>query len=217
MIESPEETDEIETGVLIVGTEHDHRRLLARLRDVMAGLGTGQQRLDKIVRLIATEMKAEVCSCYLMRSGDMLELFSTVGLNETAVHKTRLRVGEGVVGDIAARARSLADERASIDAAAAAAAQANSQASEVAIAANRERLDSLRAAALTSRRYYAARDREPAVPLPMPPVAEVVRAVVAEAGGGWCRRGRRRWLCALQAVDAVEQVVCGRHDGAGDS
>ncbi len=86
----------------------DHRRLLARLRDVMAGLGTGQQRLDKIVRLIATEMKADVCSCYLMRSGDMLELFSTIGLNQTAVHKTRLRVGEGVVGDIAARARSIA-------------------------------------------------------------------------------------------------------------
>ncbi|MEI8395141.1 MAG: phosphoenolpyruvate--protein phosphotransferase [Rhodospirillaceae bacterium] len=74
----------------------------------MAGLGTGQQRLDKIVRLIATEMKADVCSCYLMRSGDMLELFSTIGLNQTAVHKTRLRVGEGVVGDIAARARSIA-------------------------------------------------------------------------------------------------------------
>ena len=86
----------------------DHRRLLARLRDVMAGLGTGQQRLDKIIRLIAAEMKADVCSCYLMRSGDMLELFSTVGLKETAVNKTRLRVGEGVVGDIAARARSIA-------------------------------------------------------------------------------------------------------------
>ncbi|MEI6985831.1 MAG: phosphoenolpyruvate--protein phosphotransferase [Rhodospirillaceae bacterium] len=74
----------------------------------MAGLGTGQQRLDKIVCLIATEMKAEVCSCYIMRSGDMLELFSTVGLNPSAVHKTRLRVGEGVVGDIAARARATA-------------------------------------------------------------------------------------------------------------
>ncbi len=87
---------------------NDHRRLLALLRDVMAGLGTGQQRLDKIVRLIAAEMKADVCSCYIMRAGDMLELFSTVGLNQAAVHKTRLRVGEGVVGDIAGRARSIA-------------------------------------------------------------------------------------------------------------
>jgi phosphotransferase system enzyme I (PtsP) len=88
--------------------ENNHRRLLALLRDVMAGLGTGQQRLDKIVRLIAAEMKADVCSCYIMRSGDMLELFATVGLNQAAVHKTRLRVGEGVVGDIAGRARSIA-------------------------------------------------------------------------------------------------------------
>ncbi len=90
------------------GHGNNHRRLLALLRDVMAGLGTGQQRLDKIVRLIAAEMKADVCSCYIMRSGDMLELFATIGLNQTAVHKTRLRVGEGVVGDIAGRARSIA-------------------------------------------------------------------------------------------------------------
>lgn len=90
------------------GHGNNHRRLLALLRDVMAGLGTGQQRLDKIVRLIAAEMRADVCSCYIMRSGDMLELFATIGLNQTAVHKTRLRVGEGVVGDIAGRARSIA-------------------------------------------------------------------------------------------------------------
>ncbi len=84
------------------------RRLLSRLRDLMAGSGTAQERLDKIVRLIATEMVAEVCSCYLMRAGEVLELFATVGLNPEAVHKTRLRIGEGIVGEIAAHARSLA-------------------------------------------------------------------------------------------------------------
>jgi phosphotransferase system enzyme I (PtsP) len=84
------------------------RRLLARLRDLMAGSGTAQDRLDKIVRLIAAEMVAEVCSCYLVRAGDILELFATVGLNPEAVHRTRLRIGEGIVGDIAAHARSLA-------------------------------------------------------------------------------------------------------------
>ena len=45
------------------------RRLLSRLRDLMAGSGTAQERLDKIVSLIAAEMVAEVCSCYLMRAG----------------------------------------------------------------------------------------------------------------------------------------------------
>lgn len=84
------------------------RRLLARLRDVMAGSGTAQSRLDKIVTLIAAEMVAEVCSCYVMRPGEVLELFATVGLNPEAVHRTRLRVGEGLVGDIAASARPLA-------------------------------------------------------------------------------------------------------------
>ncbi len=84
------------------------RRLLGRLRDVMAGGGTAQDRLNKVVKLIAVDMVAEVCSCYVMRAGEVLELFATEGLLPEAVHKTRLRVGEGLVGDIAAHARSLA-------------------------------------------------------------------------------------------------------------
>ena len=84
------------------------RRLLARLRDVMASEDSAQSRLDKIVTLIAADMVAEVCSCYLMRAGEVLELFATEGLRQTAVHQTRLRVGEGLVGDIAAHARALA-------------------------------------------------------------------------------------------------------------
>jgi len=84
------------------------RRLLTRLRDVMAGSGSAQSRLDKIVTLIAAETGADVCSCYVMRAGEVLELFATRGLNQSAVHKTRLRVGEGLVGDIAAHARPVA-------------------------------------------------------------------------------------------------------------
>ena len=89
------------------------RRLLRRLRDVMAGRGGAQDKLDRVVRLIAADMVAEVCSCYLMRAGDVLELFATEGLNPGAVHETRLGPGEGLVGRIAARARplSLADAR----------------------------------------------------------------------------------------------------------
>ena len=78
------------------GTGSSHfgsRRLLARLRDVMAGSGSPQARLDKIVTLIAAEMVAEVCSCYLMRAGEVLELFATIGLAPEAVHRTRMRVG----------------------------------------------------------------------------------------------------------------------------
>ena len=83
------------------------RQLLKRLRDVMAGEGSGQERLDRIVRSIAQGLVAEVCSCYLVRGG-MLELFATEGLKPEAVHQTRLAVGEGLVGDIAAHARPLA-------------------------------------------------------------------------------------------------------------
>ena len=84
------------------------RRLLRRLRDTMAGPGAAQARLDRIVGLIAGELVAEVCSVYVRRAGDTLELFATEGLRADAVHRTRLRVGEGLVGEIAARARPLA-------------------------------------------------------------------------------------------------------------
>jgi phosphotransferase system enzyme I (PtsP) len=84
------------------------RLLLRRLRDVMAGGGGAQQRLDRIVQIIAADMVAEVCSTYIMRAGEVLELFATKGLKPEAVRKTRLRVGEGLVGDIAQHARPLA-------------------------------------------------------------------------------------------------------------
>ena len=84
------------------------RRLLRRLRAIMAGSGGAQERLDRIVRVVAAEMVAEVCSAYVMRAGEVLELFATEGLRPEAVHRTRLRVGEGLVGGIAASARPLA-------------------------------------------------------------------------------------------------------------
>ena len=83
------------------------RVLLRRLREVMAERETAQKRLDKIVILIAANVVAEVCSIYVMRQGQVLELFATEGLKPEAVHKSRLRVGEGLVGTIAATAQSL--------------------------------------------------------------------------------------------------------------
>ena len=88
------------------------RRLLARIREIMAGTSAPDARLDRIVRLVAAEMVAEVCSCYVRRAGDYLELFATVGLNPRAVHQTKLRIGEGLVGEIAATGRPLATSNA---------------------------------------------------------------------------------------------------------
>ncbi len=84
------------------------RRLLSRLREVMAGGGSAQDRLNRTVKIIAADMVAEVCSVYLLRAGEVLELFATEGLKAEAVHQTRLRLGEGLVGDIAAHSHPLA-------------------------------------------------------------------------------------------------------------
>ncbi|WP_407932732.1 phosphoenolpyruvate--protein phosphotransferase [Brevundimonas vitis] len=71
----------------------------------MAGGGPAQERLDTVVRTIAQSMVAEVCSIYLRRGSGELELFATQGLNPQAVHATRLRPGEGLVGEVARMAQ----------------------------------------------------------------------------------------------------------------
>ncbi|MGV9008368.1 phosphoenolpyruvate--protein phosphotransferase [Brevundimonas sp.] len=71
----------------------------------MAGAAPAQERLDDVVRTIAQSMVAEVCSIYLRRSSGELELFATQGLAPEAVHNTRLRPGEGLVGEVARTAQ----------------------------------------------------------------------------------------------------------------
>ncbi|MCX8226105.1 MAG: phosphoenolpyruvate--protein phosphotransferase [Sulfitobacter sp.] len=85
------------------GFETESRKLLGRLRDAMAGDDAGQARLDKITHLIATSMGCEVCSIYLFRDQDTLELCATEGLKADAVHETRMKLGEGLVGRVAKR------------------------------------------------------------------------------------------------------------------
>ncbi|MCM2560646.1 phosphoenolpyruvate--protein phosphotransferase [Lutimaribacter sp. EGI FJ00015] len=82
-------------------TETESRKLLRRLRDTMAEEAAGQERLDKITHLIADSMGTEVCSVYLFRDEETLELCATEGLNPQAVHETRMRLGEGLVGRVA--------------------------------------------------------------------------------------------------------------------
>ncbi len=83
------------------------RVLLRRLREVMAEPVSAQERLDKIVVLIAANMVAEVCSVYVLRVDGSLELYATEGLNREAIHLTVLRSDEGLVGLVAREAKSV--------------------------------------------------------------------------------------------------------------
>ncbi|GIT92874.1 phosphoenolpyruvate--protein phosphotransferase [Jannaschia pagri] len=87
--------------------ESESRKLLRRLQGVMADADAGQERLDRIVDLVATSMGTEVCSIYLLRDVETLELCATFGLNAAAVHVTRMRVGEGLVGQVARTRRAV--------------------------------------------------------------------------------------------------------------
>src|SRR5690606_27037349 len=82
-------------------TESESRKLLRRLRDTLAAPGDGQARLNGITHHIADSMRSQVCSIYLFRDPETLELCATEGLRPQAVHKTRLRLGEGLVGRVA--------------------------------------------------------------------------------------------------------------------
>lgn len=83
------------------------RSLLKQIREAMAGDTPAQAKLNMVVRIIAGSMVAEVCSIYLRRAGGELELFATEGLSPDAVHVTRLKSGEGLVGEIVRQGRPL--------------------------------------------------------------------------------------------------------------
>src|SRR6476661_218617 len=82
------------------------RQILTRLHEVMASRSQPQRKLDQVVEIIGESLDSEVCSIYLLREG-ALELFATRGLNPEAVHVTRLGIGEGLVGTIAANVEML--------------------------------------------------------------------------------------------------------------
>ncbi len=79
------------------------RHLMTGVRDIMAGTKTAAKKLDDIVLLVAKTLRTDVCSCFVLRAGDLLELFSATGLRADIL-KSRVHVGEGLVGDIAAHA-----------------------------------------------------------------------------------------------------------------
>src|ERR1700749_77668 len=83
------------------------RVLLRRLREVMAEPVSAQERLDKIVVLIAANMVAEVCSVYVLGVDSTLELYATEGLNRDAVHRTVLGSDEGLVGLVSSEANAI--------------------------------------------------------------------------------------------------------------
>jgi len=91
----------------------DPRRLLTRMRELMAVQENAQERLDHLTDMIAEEAGWDVCSIYLSRKSSSLELCATHGLKSESVHKVRLKPGEGLVGLVARNARPLTTSSAS--------------------------------------------------------------------------------------------------------
>ncbi|MDB2438615.1 phosphoenolpyruvate--protein phosphotransferase [Hellea sp.] len=82
-------------------------KLMQAIREAMAGTDSVQGRLDDFVQVISNAMRVKVASIYLLRPGEDLELSATQGLKKSAVHITRMKPGEGLVGHVALTARPL--------------------------------------------------------------------------------------------------------------
>ncbi len=82
------------------------REILTRLHEVMAARTGAQAKLNQVVGIIGAALASEVCSIYLLRDG-VLELYATQGLKQEAVHVTKLALGEGLVGTIAANVETM--------------------------------------------------------------------------------------------------------------
>jgi len=77
------------------------RDMLRKIRDVMATGTDSSERLNQLVHVIANHLNAKVCSIYLRRPDDSMELWATRGLAAEAIHHTKLAPHEGLVGEVA--------------------------------------------------------------------------------------------------------------------
>lgn len=81
-------------------------KLLGRVRQLLQKGRDPQKDLDQMVQAIASSLRADVCSLYLLRE-EKFELYASKGLKNEAIHKLRLNKKEGLVGYVARSARAL--------------------------------------------------------------------------------------------------------------
>lgn len=86
--------------------------ILKQLRSILHKKMPVAELLQKTVAVLAAQLDVDVCSCYLLRPGDLLELYASHGLDPHAIHETFLRIGQGLVGEIALQQKTLVFENA---------------------------------------------------------------------------------------------------------
>ena len=92
----------------------DHKLGLSTLQDISTLILQSHdldETIDNIVRLVAERASSDVCSLYLLEEDqNTLLLRATKGLDPAAVGKVRLKIGEGLTGQVAKERRVLAIE-----------------------------------------------------------------------------------------------------------
>ncbi len=80
---------------------------LRELKKIIKQNLSTEEKLNIITKLTAKQLNTDACSFYIMRPGEVLELYATYGLDKKAVHDTFLRIGEGLNGEVALRRKPL--------------------------------------------------------------------------------------------------------------
>lgn len=88
------------------------QKMLKDIRKIIKIKCPVQEKINQIVHVSVQALNVDVCSCYIIRPGDVLELYATYGLEPKAVHETFLRVGEGLIGEIALQRKPLSFDNA---------------------------------------------------------------------------------------------------------
>ena len=71
-------------------------------RKIISGKTSMATRFNKVIAMIADEMQVDAAACFLVIDDNYLELFASKGLNPKVTNNIALKVGEGIVGKIAA-------------------------------------------------------------------------------------------------------------------
>ena len=81
--------------------------ILKMLRQISEAEVDISEKLEKIIVMIVRQMKADAGACYIQIDENYLELFASCGYSPEADHNITIRIGEGLVGEVAKSKKSL--------------------------------------------------------------------------------------------------------------
>ncbi len=88
--------------------ELSSQKILRGVKNTLSKDTPIDERLSSIIDILTSGFEVDSCSIFILNPGDILELYASKGLSSKSLHETTLRVGEGLVGQVALEKRTIA-------------------------------------------------------------------------------------------------------------